>query len=519
MSHSSQLNTLQAMVGGFDPGTVCLVGAGPGDSPLISVRGAMRLMQSDVVLYDKLIGPELLNLPRPEATRVFVGKERGQHTWPQEKINAAMVHYARENKRVVRLKGGDPFVFGRGGEECAFLAQAGIPYEVVPGITAAFGAPATAGIPPTHRGMSRSFALVTGHADENDETPLDFEALARMDTLAIYMGLDRLEYNCKKLIAAGRPADTPVAVIHWGTTPHQRTVVGTLQDIADRVAIERLESPALVMIGQTVKLRQSIEWFEHRPLAGKTVVVTRMRHEAGDLSGPLQMMGAEVIVAPTIELADVEDFDPIDEALQKLDKYDWVVLTSGNGVDALFRRLQYLGGDARWLAPVKIAVVGSGTMERLMSYSVKPDLIPPEAVGESLSKSLIDEGMRKKKVLLLRADIARSRLPQLLTKAGAKCDDLPIYRTICADALPPLFWQRYEQGRIDWITLTSPSTFINLLMMMGKDNTEGLWSIKLASIGPVTTRAIREAGYMEAAEASPHDIGGLVRSIRAAENG
>ena len=299
------LSRLVTMTGELASGSVSLVGAGPGDGTLISVRGAVRLMQADVVLHDKLIGPELFSLVRPDAERVFVGKWRGTHLWTQEEINIALVEHARAGKRVVRLKGGDPFVFGRGGEECEHLARAGVSFEVVPGITAAFGVPATAGIPLTHRGLSRSFALVTGHAEPGDEHPLDFAALARMETIAIYMGVKNLGANCEALVRAGMAAETPAAVIEWGTRPTQRTVVGSLATIAARVAGEDIQPPAMVLIGQVVRMRESIEWFERRPLHGQVIAVTRMRDQAEGLSGQLASLGAEVIEAPTLEIGPV----------------------------------------------------------------------------------------------------------------------------------------------------------------------------------------------------------------------
>ena len=335
------LSWLVTMTGELAPGSVSLVGAGPGDGTLISLRGAVRLLQADVVLHDKLIGPELFSLIRPDAERIFVGKWRGTHPWTQDQINTALVEHARAGRRVVRLKGGDPFVFGRGSEECEHLAGAGVPFEVVPGITAAFGAPATAGIPLTHRGLSRSFALVTGHAEPDDEHPLDFAALARMETIAIYMGLKNLGTNCDALVRAGMAADTPAAVVEWGTRPTQRTVVGSLATIAARVAGEDIQPPAMVLIGQVVRMRESIEWFERRPLHGQVIAVTRMRDQAEGLSGQLASLGAEVIEAPTLEIGPVEDYTAVDEALAALSRYAWLVVTSANGVDALFAPTRY----------------------------------------------------------------------------------------------------------------------------------------------------------------------------------
>lgn len=496
---------------------MALVGAGPGDSALISVRGAVRLAQADVVLHDLLVGPELLDMLRAGAERVFVGKWRGQHAWSQGEINAALIRHARAGKRVVRLKGGDPFVFGRGGEECLHLAEAGIRYEVVPGITAASGVPATAGIPLTHRGLSRSLTLVTGHAEPDDPHPPDYTALARMETVIFYMGLKNLETNCQGLIEAGMSAGTPAAVIHWGTRPRQRTIVGTLGDIADRAGqSEDLASPAMVVIGQTVRLRERIEWFERRPLFGTTIAVTRAPDQAGTLTACLTAAGAEVIEAPTIEIAELDDYWSVDQAVRGMTQYAWLVLTSANGVDALWARLEAIGGDARMLGGVRVAAVGSATAARLQARGIRADLVPGEAVGEALAETLVQRGVRGQRVLLLRADLGRPQLPQALREAGAICDDLPIYRTVCPESLPGRFLETIDAGQLNWIALTSPSSFVNLLRLLGEEREERLRATRLASIGPVTTRAIRQAGYAESAEANPHDVAGLMTAIIAA---
>ncbi len=504
---------MAGLVGEFEPGTVALVGAGPGDSSLISVRGAVRLAQADVVLHDRLVGAELLALPRAEAERIFVGKWRGEHIWTQEEISAALVEQARAGKRVVRLKGGDPFVFGRGGEECEHLAAAGIHYEVVPGITAAFGAPATAGIPLTHRGVSRSFTLVTGHAEPGEAEPLDFDALARTETLVFYMGMRNLAANCAGLLAGGMKAETPVAVIHWGTTPGQRTLVGTLADIGERVGAAKIEPPAMVLIGEVVRLRERIEWFERRPLFGLTVAVTRMQEQAAPLSGALRAAGAQVLEAPTIALAAPANAGPLDEAVGGLGTYDWLVVTSTNGVDALFNRLHALGGDARRLGGVKVAAVGSATAARLAEHGVRADLVPAEAMGEALAAALVERGVAGRRVLLVRGDLAGEAVPEALRAAGAQCDDVTAYRTVCPAALPREFLEMLDAGRMDWITLTSPSAWINLLRLLGEGGRDKMQGVRLASIGPVTSKAIRASGLTVSAEADPHDVPGLLAAI------
>ncbi len=507
---------LVGMIGELEPGTVSLVGAGPGDAALISVRGVVRLMQADVVLHDEVIGPELLDLCRPEANRIFVGKGRGEHVWTQDEINAALVRHARAGERVVRLEGGDPFALGRGGEECEYLAAAKVRYEVVPGITAALGASVSAGIPPTHRGLSRSFVLVTGRAGPDDPEQLDFHALACMKTIAFYPGMKDLAITCERLIEAGLDARTPAAVIHGGTSPQQRTIVGTVGDMPDRVASEKMDPSAMILIGQVVRLRGSIEWFENRPLHGQTIVVTRAADQAASLSGPLRAAGAEVIEAPTLELVAVDDFEPVDGVLRQLARYDWLVLTSVNGVDAMFTRLEVSGGDSRSLAGVKVAAIGPATRARLREHGIRVDLIPAEAVGESMAEALIGQGVCGKRILLPRADIARGELPAALREAGAVCDEVAVYRTVCPVSPPAWLLERFDRGQVDWVTLTSPSSLFNLVRLLGKERAEELHNTRLASIGPVTTRAIRNAGYTETVQAHPHDVGGLVTAILSA---
>ncbi len=514
MSTPGLIQRLIELVGDFPPGSVSLVGAGPGDAGLISVRGAVRLAQAEVVLHDLLVGPELLDTLGPDCQRIFVGKARSRHHWRQEQINEALVEHARAGRRVVRLKGGDPFVFGRGGEECEYLAGAGIPFEVVPGITAAFGAPATAGIPLTHRGIARSFALVTGHADPGRPPP-DYAALARLDTIAVYMGLANLAEVCRRLTEGGRRSDTPAAVIEWGTRRAQRTLVGTLESLPQLAAQAGIGSPAMILIGEVVRVRETIEWFERRPLHGQTIMVTRMRDQAAALSRPLASLGAEVIQAPTIELQPIEDYAAVDEALRQVSRYAWLVLTSTNGVDAFGERLAAIGADARQMAGVRIAAVGQATAARLAECGLRADLVPPEAVGESLAVALTGQ-VAGSRVLLLRAQEARPELVLGLRQAGASCDDLPVYRTGCSKSLPRGVAERLEAGGIGWITLTSPSSLGNLMALLGPDAKMLLGRARLASIGPVTTKAIRAAGLEAAVEAQPHDVPGLVAAIRAA---
>ncbi|UCD28618.1 MAG: uroporphyrinogen-III C-methyltransferase [Planctomycetota bacterium] len=514
MSHTNALDNLIRMVGDFEPGTVSLVGAGPGDGALISVRGAVRLGQAEVILHDESIGSAVLNVVGTDAEHKLIGQYQNSHLQTQGEIYAALVRQARKGKCVVLLTGSDPFFFGRGGEVCEYLASAGVPFEVVPAVPAALGASATAGIPLTHSGSSQ--VLFVNHDESADVHNLDFELLAMAETVVILTVTKNLEKICQQLIDAGMDVRTPAAVIDRSTCPDQKTIVGTVGDIHDRVADEDIGPRAIFLIGQVVHLRESIEWFEQRPLHGQTIAVTRSRDQSASLSGPLLAAGAEVIEAPTLAIIEPENYQDVDQALNNLSQYDWLVMTSSNGVEALYKRLEFLGLDGRALAGIKIAAVGWATAAKLADKGIRADLVPAEAVAESLVQELISQNVEGKGVLMLRADIARQYLPKALLQAGADCDDLTIYRTACPTTLPDLFLELYDKDRIDWITLTSPSSFVNLLTLLGKNRVESLGSIKLASIGPVTTRAIRDAGYIETVEADPHDVQGLVAAIKSA---
>lgn len=514
---------LAEMAGPFEAGMVVIAGAGPGDPGLISIKAAARLTQCDMVLYDQLANPELLDLAPATAERIYVGKRAGLHAIPQEQLNEKLAALAKAGRRVVRLKGGDPFVFGRGGEECEVLAEAGVPFEVIPGITSAVAAPAYAGIPVTHRDWTATFALVTGHEDPTKaESNIDFAALAKIGTVAFYMGVKNLAANCRRLVENGLAPDTPAALIRHGTRGQQRTVVGTVTDIADRATAAGITPPAMTIIGRVVGLREKLNWFETRPLFGQTIVVTRTRQQASSLSAQLRTLGAEVLEAPTIELAPPEDpseIRRIEAAVRQIGSYDWLVLTSVNGVEAMVDRMRALGMDARALGGVKIAAIGSATAERLGEYFLVPEVIPEQFVAEALAATLARFDMQGKRVLMLRADIARPALREALTQCGAKCDDLPIYRTVRPTALPEEVREHLEAGAADWITFTSSSTFTNFVELFGAERLRALTpKLRPASIGPITSQTMRDAGFTPAVEAKEHTIPGLVRAITEACN-
>ncbi|MDP8972962.1 MAG: uroporphyrinogen-III C-methyltransferase, partial [Actinomycetota bacterium] len=382
---------------------IYLVGSGPGDPGLFTVKGVECLRRADAVVYDRLAPEALLAHAHPEAELIYVGKKPGEPSMPQEEINALLVELARAGKTVVRLKGGDPYVFGRGGEEALELTRAGLPFEVVPGVTSGIAAPAYAGIPVTHRGFSTSVAFVTGHEDPTKgESDVDWEKLANgAETLVLYMGVGRLAEISSELISAGRNPETPVACVRWGTRSEQRTVTGTLENIAERVAQAKLKPPAITVVGDVVALRdEGLDWYERRPLFGRRVVVTRARAQAGELSRQLKTLGAEVFEFPTIEIRAPEDFGPLDGAIWELDSFDWIVFTSVNGVEAFMERLRYHGLDLRTVPRwAKVAAIGPATAHRVEEAGLRVNVTPEEYRAEALIEALEGDSLEDKRVL------------------------------------------------------------------------------------------------------------------------
>jgi uroporphyrinogen III methyltransferase/synthase len=472
------------------------------------------LDQADTVVYDYLANPRLLRLC-PQAELIYVGKKAGAHSLPQDQINALLVEKARSGKRVVRLKGGDPFVFGRGAEECQALAEAKIPFEVVPGVTSAIAAAAYAGIPATHRDFNSTFTLVTGHEKEDADSDVAWNALAKLPALAFYMGIKALPNICRKLIENGMDAQTPAATISRGTLPLQKVVKATLATLAAEVEKAALESPAVTIVGKVVALRETLDWLTRRPLLGKTIVVTRTRAQASDLAEKLEDLGAAVIEAPTIEILPPPDYAAIDAALAEMGNFDWVVFTSANGPVAVRKRLSEIGLDARSFGRAKIAAVGAATARVIeRELFLKVELCPKQFLAEALAEALIAAGQaRGKRLLLLRADIARPELAAALIAAGADVKDVAVYHTRPAAALPAEVVEGLQNRRIDWITFTSSSTASNFAALLGPNYREKLAGVKLASIGPVTSFTLRELGLEPAAEAERYDIAGLTRAI------
>ena len=481
--------------------TVYLVGAGPGDPGLLTARALELIAAADVVVYDRLIPPGALEHARSDAQLLYVGKEGGGESTSQAEIERLLVEHGAAGRTVVRLKGGDPFVFGRGGEEAEALAAQRIPFAVVPGVTAGVAAPAYAGIPVTHRDQASAVAFVTGHEDPAKEgSALDWEALARFTgTLIIYMGVRRLEMIVARLLEAGRPAEEPAAVIERGTDPRQRMVTAPLHSIAEVAADEGLRAPAVTVIGQVAALHDRLEWFVPGPLAGRAVAVTRARAQSSGLARRLRELGAEVVEAPAIRIA------PLDGPAPEVERYDLVCLTSPNGVQLLFERLARSGRDARALAGARVAAIGPGTASALRDRGVTADIVPERFIAEALVDALAAVPVTR--ALVARAAGARDILPAALRERGSEVDVLELYETVAA---PLTEAQLAAVGRVDYITFTSSSTVRFLVAAAGGRLTEGT---RIVSIGPVTSATLREHGLEPDVEAQRHDIEGLVQAL------
>lgn len=497
-------------------GTVYLIGAGPGDPSLITVKGVDCIGRADVVVYDYLASPALLSHAKRDAELIYVGKKGGDHTLPQEGINALIVEKAKAGHAVARLKGGDPFIFGRGGEEAEVLIAAGVPFEVVPGVTAAIGASAYAGIPLTHRDYTSNVAFVTGHEDPNKaESSIDWQALAKgIGTLVFFMGVKNLPTIAGNLLSQGKAADTPVAVIRWGTTPKQRTVTGTLATIVDVVRQAGIKAPAIIIVGGVVNLRQTMQWFENRPLLGRRIVVTRARAQASALVHQLTELGAECIVCPTIQVVPPPDWTPLDNAIEKLKQYGWIVFTSVNGVDYFFKRLTQKGLDCRCLGHVNTATIGPATEERLREWGLNSDIVPASYRAESVVAAFANTPLKGVNILLPRAMEARSVLPVELTRMGASVDEVTAYETIQDVSGATDLIARLSERSIDMVTFTSSSTVKNFIRLLPPDRISELMAgVNVASIGPITSQTARELGLQVTLEADAYTVPGLLQAI------
>lgn len=497
-------------------GIVYLVGAGPGDPGLLTRRGESLLKLAEVVVYDHLASSRLLDLAPKTARRICAGKSIGHNTMSQGAINELLVEQAKAGHTVVRLKGGDPYVFGRGAEEAEYLAAAGVPFQVVPGVTAAVGVTAYAGVPVTHRDTASAVAFITGHNDPEaspEHGRLDWAALARFPgTLVFYMGVTRLESICKTLMRLGKPETTPAALVEAGTLPRQRTVSGTLADLHRRVAEEGLGPPALLVVGEVVSHRPALRWFENLPLAGQRIVVTRPAGEAEASATTLESLGAEVLIAPTVEIQPLESYDELDRILDRLAEFHWLVFTSANGVDGFLERLEAVGRDVRALGHLKLAAIGSATAGALGKFHLKADLIPRSFRSEDLAEAL-GPAVKGQRVLLARADRGRTLLKDELEKI-ADVEQVTVYRNVDADALPAAVAARLEKGSIDWITITSSAIAERLASLLSETARARVGrEIRLASLSPLTSETARSLGWNVAAEAKDSTREGLVEAI------
>ncbi len=493
-------------------GIVYLIGAGPGDPGLLTVRGRECLGRSDTVVYDYLANPALLAEAPAAAEHIFVGKSKGCHHADQEAINRLLLQKAQEGKIVARLKGGDPFIFGRGGEEALVLARAGIPFEIVPGVTAGFAAAAYAGIPLTHRDYTTSLALLTGHEDPAKKySSLDWEKLATgVGTLVFYMGMANLPLIAERLVAHGRPRETPVAVIRWATTPRQETLTATLGDVVEKVRQAGLKPPAVIIVGEVVALREELRWFDRRPLFGKTVLVTRAADQAGEFSAQLAANGARILECPTIALVPPASTEALDAAIDDLTGFDWLVFSSANAVTFFFARLQAQGLDARALGRCRVCAVGPKTAAAIRSHGIEPDLVPADYKAEGVVAAFAAREPAGQRVLFPRADKAREIIPQGLTALGAEVTAPIAYRNLLPDGLPPEALAALEEGSVDCVTFTASSTVENLASILGAERFARLLAgVVVAAIGPITARTCRKLGLEVAIEPREYTLAAL----------
>jgi len=501
-------------------GKVYLVGAGPGDPGLLTLRGKYLLERAEVVVYDYLASRKLLKHVPATAELIYVGKKGGGlHAYTQEGINRLLVEHGLAGRMVVRLKGGDPFIFGRGAEEIEELVAAGVPFEVVPGVTSATAAATYAGIPITHRQYTASVAFITGHEDPSKEkSNVHWDKLATgAGTIVIFMGIKNLPIITQKLIENGRDPKTPVAVVRWASTPEQHSVEGTLETITEVVQREGIKPPALVVVGEVVRLRNTIDWYEKRPLFGKRIVVTRTREQASELVALLEEHGADCLEYSTINIEPVEDYEVLDRELANLANCRWLLFTSLNAVTYFFRRLNDLGLDARALSGVKVAVVGRATGDELLKYGIKVDLVPEQFTGEGLAEALIAQGVAGSRILLPRAVKARDVLPEMLGEAGAEVVVAPVYQNVPPKGRKDRLRNELEEKKIDMVTFTSSSTVNNFLTMVGAESDEELHrlldSVSIATIGPITSKTVEESSLRVDVSPESYTIPDMVSAI------
>ena len=503
-------------------GKVYLIGAGPGDYRLLTLKACDCLKQADTVVYDRLADARILQYAPQDAEYIYVGKASSQHTMTQDKICQLLVDLAKEGKTVVRLKGGDPFVFGRGGEEALLLQENDLPFEIVPGVTSAISVPAYAGIPVTHRGIAASFAVVTGHEDPTkDNSDINWQQLATAtDTVVFLMGVANLPKITAKLMENGRSGDTPVAIIRWGTKAQQQVWTSTVAEAAEMAKREQIKPPCIFLVGNVVKLREKLAWFDNpqlKPLFGKRILVTRSRAQASRLTAGLEDLGADCLEAPAIRIQpSADNYAALDKAIGSLADFDWIIYTSANGVEHFFSRLSEAGLDSRSLCDKKICAIGSATAQALEKHGIKADIVPKEYRAEGILSAMYGKLKEGDKVLLPRAAEARSILPEELKRQGADVVVATAYETVAGEADGMALSEELANGSIDAVTFTSSSTVKNLLKLLGDNAPELLKNVKIAAIGPITAETCKKNGLQVTVQAQEYTIDGLIQAVKEA---
>jgi len=494
-------------------GKVYIIGAGPGDAGLITLKGIDCLREADVVIYDYLVSKDLLKYAKADARFIYAGKQGGAHTMSQWQINDLLLKEAKTGNIVARLKGGDPFIFGRGGEEAEKLTANKISFEIVPGVTSAIAVPAYAGIPLTHRGLTSTVAFVTGHEDPTKEkSDIDWSALARIGTLVFLMGVKNIEKIVRELKDNGRSPKTPAALIRWGTTSRQEIIEGNLSNIVKLVRERKFAPPAILVVGEVVALRETLQWFDSKPLFGKGVVITRPEKQADDLAKLLIKEGAKPIHFPTIKIVPPPSWRELDMAIKNLEDYDWLIFTSANGVAFFFERLFAKKKDIRDLKGIKICCIGPATAQQVVSRGIKVDLVPQKFISEGIMESFARTTLKGKKIILARAAEARDVLPEGLKKLGANVDVATAYVTVNSGKKKNELEALFEEGQVDVITFTSSSTVNNFIKIMGS-NFKLPKGIKIACIGPVTAAAAKKAGFSVDIHQEEYTMEGLVGAL------
>lgn len=498
---------------------VYIVGAGPGDPKLISVKGLECLKKADVVVYDRLANKQIINNAKINAEIIYVGKAAGKAIYSQPEINELLFNKVQEGKIVIRLKGGDGFIFGRGGEEAAYLNDKGANYEIVPGISSGYAVPAYAGIPVTYRGISSSVSFVAGHEDiTKSKSTIKWSELAKnTDTVVFLMGMKNLQFITNELIEHGKDKNTPVAVIRRGTTSSQKTICGTLDNISQKIKNAKISPPAIVIIGDVVNLREKIMWYEKKPLFGKKILITRAKEQAWGFAEKIYEFGGEPLFFPTIKIVDPDSYEKFDSTIDKLDKdrkaYDWIIFTSSNAAKKFFQRIFSLGKDIRIIGSLKVAVVGKSTKKVLGQFGIKADFVPDKFVAESIVEGLKKIVSPGEKILFPKAEITRDVIPNELRKIGIAVDELVVYKTISEDKMPQDVLEMLKAGNIDYITFTSSSTAKNFAKLAGGTTSNILSKTKICSIGPITSKTLNELGYKVDIEAKEYTTDGLLKTI------